>query len=174
MYYAVMFRLISLDHHLTLKIPPACPARRLYKQLKGPLAGPVVKQVVDYIYNSGSDWCRPIDEDAPRRYPERIKGGDISQMRRVADKLARKVDYDRRTGWGRAAVDSLSRVEIASLEQDARAVPDVRGMGLKDALFLLESRGLKVRFTGRGSVLHQSIVAGTRAKPGTTITITLG
>ena len=140
----------------------------------GPLAGPVVKQVVDYIYNSSNDWCRAVDEDAPRRYPERIKGGDIAQIRRVADKFARKVDYDRRTGWGRVAVDSLSRVEISSLQQDARAVPDVRGMGLKDALFLLESRGLKVRFSGRGSVLHQSINAGTRVKPGTAITITLG
>ena len=52
-------------------------------------------------------------------------------------------------------------------------MPDVRGMGLKDALFILESRGLKVRFTGQGAVTQQSISAGTRIVPGTAVSITL-
>jgi cell division protein FtsI (penicillin-binding protein 3) len=40
-------------------------------------------------------------------------------------------------------------------------MPDVRGMGLKDALYALESRGLKVSFTGAGAVCEQSIEPGT-------------
>ena len=52
-------------------------------------------------------------------------------------------------------------------------MPDVRGMGLKDALFLLESRGLKVRFSGQGTVTQQTISAGSRIVPGATVTITL-
>ena len=52
-------------------------------------------------------------------------------------------------------------------------MPDVRGMGLKDALFLLESRGLRVRFTGQGTVTQQSISAGARISPGATVAITL-
>lgn len=52
-------------------------------------------------------------------------------------------------------------------------MPDVRGMGLKDALFVLESRGLKVRFSGRGAVTQQSITAGARIEPGTAVVITL-
>lgn len=40
-------------------------------------------------------------------------------------------------------------------------MPDVRGMGLKDALYALESRGLKVSFTGAGAVWEQSIEPGT-------------
>ena len=39
--------------------------------------------------------------------------------------------------------------------------PDVVGMGLKDAVYLLENMGLKVTTTGRGRVLNQSLVAGT-------------
>lgn len=39
-------------------------------------------------------------------------------------------------------------------------MPDVRGMGLRDALWELEQRGLKVSFTGKGSVVSQSIKAG--------------
>jgi cell division protein ftsI/penicillin-binding protein 2 len=52
-------------------------------------------------------------------------------------------------------------------------MPDVRGMGLKDALFVLESRGLKVRFSGVGAVTQQSIPAGARITPGSTVGITL-
>lgn len=41
-------------------------------------------------------------------------------------------------------------------------VPDVRGMGLRDAIYLLENRGLKTIVRGSGRVLRQSILPGTR------------
>lgn len=139
----------------------------------GPLAGPVVKRLVDYIYNRGQEWYGRLERQGPRRYPERIKGGEIAQIRRVAGRLSPDVDYDRRTGWGRATVDSLAEVTIASLPDDRSVMPDVQGMGLKDALFLLESRGLHVRFSGEGAVTRQSIAAGQRISPGATVSITL-
>jgi len=40
-------------------------------------------------------------------------------------------------------------------------MPDIRGVGLKDALFLLENRKMKVVFHGRGKVTGQSIEPGT-------------
>lgn len=139
----------------------------------GPLAGPVVKRMVDYIYARSHDWYGRVEKDGPRRYPDRIKGGDIAQVRRVADKFSPRASFDRRTGWGRTRVDSLSNVEIASLPDEPGTMPDVRGMGLKDALFVLESRGLRVRFSGCGAVAQQSITAGTRIAPGSAVTITL-
>ena len=39
--------------------------------------------------------------------------------------------------------------------------PNVVGMGLKDAVYLLENMGLKVTSTGRGRVMNQSLIAGT-------------
>lgn len=80
---------------------------------------------------------------------------------------------DARKGWGKATVDSLSRVSVRSLTTSATQMPDVHGMGLKDALFLLESRGLRVRFTGSGAVTSQSIPAGQTIRSGTTVTIEL-
>ena len=139
----------------------------------GPLAGPVVKRMVDYICTRNYDWYGRVERDGPRRYPERMKGGDIEQIRRVADKLSPRTSFDERTGWGRASVDSLSNVRITSLPDGRETMPDVRGMGLKDALFLLESRGLRVRFTGQGTVTQQSISAGARISPGATVAITL-
>jgi cell division protein FtsI (penicillin-binding protein 3) len=46
-------------------------------------------------------------------------------------------------------------------------------MGLKDALYVLENRGLRVRISGNGMVRRQSIPPGTRARQGTTIVIEL-
>ncbi len=145
----------------------------------GPLAGPVVKRMADYIYNREQEWHATLDvpHDAPYadpQRPQRIKGGDIAAVRKVADVLdARSVSYESRTGWGRARVDSASRVEITTVAEDPSLVPDVRGMGLKDALFLMESRGLRVSFSGTGAVQQQSLAPGTRAVHGAAVHLTL-
>jgi cell division protein FtsI (penicillin-binding protein 3) len=44
---------------------------------------------------------------------------------------------------------------------DRSVTPNVLGMGLKDAVYLLENMGLKVAATGRGRVINQSLLAGT-------------
>jgi len=46
-------------------------------------------------------------------------------------------------------------------------VPDVTGMGARDAVYLLESKGLKVKLAGRGKVVKQSLAPGTKFKRGT-------
>ena len=48
----------------------------------------------------------------------------------------------------------------------ANVVPDVKGMGARDAIFLMESRGIKVKVQGCGSVCEQSLMAGKVIKPG--------
>jgi cell division protein FtsI (penicillin-binding protein 3) len=52
-------------------------------------------------------------------------------------------------------------------------IPSVIGMGLKDAVYLLENKGLKVLASGRGRVLNQSVLAGTTFKKGQTVTLLL-
>lgn len=51
-------------------------------------------------------------------------------------------------------------------EGSKHIVPDVTGMGAKDAVYLLESRHVKARVKGRGKVKSQSIHAGTAIKQG--------
>ena len=52
-------------------------------------------------------------------------------------------------------------------------VPSVVGMGAKDAVYLLESKGLKVNLVGVGKVKSQSIANGSVVKKGQTITLTM-
>ena len=56
----------------------------------------------------------------------------------------------------------------------AEEVPDVSGLGARDAIRLLESLGLNVRLHGQGRVQKQNIPAGTKAVRGQTITLELG
>jgi cell division protein FtsI (penicillin-binding protein 3) len=52
-------------------------------------------------------------------------------------------------------------------------MPDVTGMGLRDAVFLLENAGLRVRISGSGTIRKQSKEAGARFTKGDLITIEL-
>ncbi|MBQ7297852.1 MAG: transpeptidase family protein [Alistipes sp.] len=137
------------------------------------LAGPVVKRVVDYLYAREHDWSRKLETHGEKYYPTRMKGGSVEQLRRVADELSPSLRSDTRHGWGRATVDSTARVHVTTLPTASDAMPDVVGMGLKDALFLLESRGLKVVVRGHGTVVQQSLPPEVRVRAGETVTITL-
>ena len=52
-------------------------------------------------------------------------------------------------------------------------MPDVTGMGAKDAVYALEKTGLRVALSGIGKVESQSIQYGTRTIKGQTIKISL-
>ncbi len=53
-------------------------------------------------------------------------------------------------------------------------VPDVKGMGARDAVYIMESRGIRVRVKGRGKVLRQSVQPGYRVKKNMVCEIELG
>lgn len=135
------------------------------------LAGPVVQQLVGYLSTRHPDFRSHVPE-GEHHTPREIKGGDLGAVRKVNDRYDGALERVPREGWGRILNDSTEqRIVPSALHADR--VPDVRGMGLKDALFLLESHGLKVNFSGKGAVVRQSPEAGTPLKRGTTASITL-
>jgi cell division protein FtsI (penicillin-binding protein 3) len=62
---------------------------------------------------------------------------------------------------------------LNSSASSGSVTPNVVGMGLKDAVYLLENKGLKVAASGRGKVMNQSLTAGTNFKKGQAITLLL-
>ena len=52
-------------------------------------------------------------------------------------------------------------------------MPDVKGMGLKDALFVLENRRVKVVAKGKGKVFAQSVSAGAPISKAQTVVVEL-
>ena len=74
--------------------------------------------------------------------------------------------------WVKTFTDQKqTRVEPIAVSQNA--IPNLVGMGLKDAVFILENLGLNVQVQGRGKVFSQNIKPGTVARKGTSILISL-
>lgn len=137
------------------------------------LTGPVQKRVATFLYNRDTNWTVETDGSDTEHYPTDIKGGDIAKIRKVASRFSPRTTYGDRTGWGRADVEQNSTVAITTLDDSRNTMPDVTGMGLSDAIFLLENRGLKVSFTGSGKVVGQSVAAGSGIKRGERVTLKL-
>lgn len=77
--------------------------------------------------------------------------------------------------WGHALESSGKTIALHRVpEVDKNTMPDVHGMGAKDAVYLIESRGVKVKLNGRGKVMEQSIGAGHRIKKGMVCSLRLG
>lgn len=135
------------------------------------LAGPVEQQLVAYLSTRHPDFRREVSEEE-EYLPIRIKGGDLASVRRVANHYDGELGSVPRSGWGRVVSDSLGQ-RVVEIDPTSDRVPDVRGMGLKDALYLLERCGLRVTFSGKGAVVKQSPEAGSPLNVGATASITL-
>jgi len=68
---------------------------------------------------------------------------------------------------------SYLNTPLNSSASSGSVTPNVVGMGLKDAVYLLETKGLRVAASGRGKVMNQSLAAGTGFNKGQTIAILL-
>ena len=74
--------------------------------------------------------------------------------------------------WGKAERQP-DLIALQQVQIDKNTVPDVTGMGARDAVYLLESLGLKVRLHGRGKVKSQSYSAGKQITAGSECVLNL-
>ena len=76
--------------------------------------------------------------------------------------------------WGKAEKVGNRMVKLLKEKQYAKnVVPDITGMGARDAVYMMESRGIKTRVYGRGKVIKQSLAPGTPIKKGACCLINL-
>lgn len=136
------------------------------------LAGPVQQRVASYLYNREREWAERLVVSDVKQLPSDVKGGNIEHIGSVASHFDLASTYTSPTGWGTTKT-GISSIYITSTTADKRVVPDVMGMGLADAIFLLENRGLDVTFTGNGKVVNQSIKAGSPLRHGDKIKLRL-
>ncbi len=75
------------------------------------------------------------------------------------------ISYKNKTDKPWVEVDPFeSKMLIEDKEVSTTKIPDVRGMGARDALYVLENLGLKVAMHGRGKVSRQTILPGTKVR----------
>lgn len=109
----------------------------------------------------------------------KVKNGNIANAEYVLDALGIRntVSIDGITEnvfiTGKTYNKGSDLMELIGQEQSEKFVPDVKGMGAKDAVFLLENMGLKVHLSGMGKVYYQSILHGTLIRKGQIIELKL-
>ena len=75
--------------------------------------------------------------------------------------------------WGKAVSDRREIALDRTASMPRNRMPDVHGMGARDAVFLIESRGVRTRLKGRGKVTEQSIEPGRPVRRGMTCELVL-
>jgi cell division protein FtsI (penicillin-binding protein 3) len=65
-------------------------------------------------------------------------------------------------------------IKLTAKKMDKGLVPNVKGLGARDAVALLEKEGLRVIISGAGRVISQSQSAGSPLRKGSTIVLKLG
>lgn len=139
------------------------------------VAGPVFKEIADKVYSTSLDMHEEINnknakENSVAPYS---KSGNKEDLLLVFKKLGINIyDTSHETNW----VSTTSRetmVELNTRQVTQNLVPNVLDMPLSDAVFLIENAGLRADFRGRGKVMRQSIMPGTRVNRGERITIEL-
>jgi len=139
----------------------------------GYMSGAVFKQIAEAIYTRDIA-AKPIilgKESLATDVPK-IKGGMSDYSKYVLNKL--NVHYtDSLKGKWINPQWTADRLVLKEQTIKNNAVPNVIGMGAKDAVYALENTGLQVNLLGRGEVYSQSLNAGTNVLRGQTITIQL-
>lgn len=140
----------------------------------GTMSGGVFKNIAEQIY-AHSEVLPVTDKmkDTVNVFHPLVLNGDYKQTIKVLREL--DVDYRNlkdRSSWIRASIED-DKVEIKDLKSVENLIPNVVGMGAKDALYILENAGLYVHLSGYGRVRSQSVPAGSRIMKGQTVALTL-
>ncbi len=142
----------------------------------GTMSGGVVKAIAEKVYASHIAFAvRGLKRDSTAVMLPMAKAGDRDALEYVLDRLDIDVDTDSTdTRWIVAKrVDEEEVVKLKDIVIREGLVPNVVGMGAKDAVYLLESVGLRVALNGLGRVSSQSISPGARVSKGQTVSLTL-
>ena len=138
------------------------------------VSGRVFKEIADHIYKRYLNTPKAMPPGVLDSFNYGIAGTkndlnsifnylNISYKDNIKEDVVRKANIK----------NKVAEIKIDSTSLTANVTPDVKGLGLKDAVYLLENKGFRVSFTGKGKVATQSFVAGTPFSKGQNILLIL-
>jgi cell division protein FtsI (penicillin-binding protein 3) len=140
----------------------------------GTLAAPVFREIATKLYAMYVD-----KKDAAMPYQKQKDStayfytGFTKDIHQVYSQLHIKyTDSTKQQQWASVQADNYKPV-VKPVVIQKQVMPNVKGMGLKDALYVLETMGVKVNVKGKGKVQAQSLPAGALVAKGITVMIEL-
>jgi cell division protein FtsI (penicillin-binding protein 3) len=139
----------------------------------GTLAGPVFKEVATKLY------AMYVDKKAPDLFATKkdssayFYAGRTNDIKNVYKTLNIGYQDSALQGdWSNVFATNYQPVVKTTVVRK-QVMPNVKGMGLKDALYLLENMGVKVSVKGKGKVANQSVAPGSTVAKGAAVALEL-
>ncbi len=143
----------------------------------GEVAGPIFREIADNCYATNvdlkknvADFRKPIIKND--KLPVNSKG-KLEDYERLNEFLDFKIEKEYKSDDWVYLKSSQDTLLLKGQDIVSNIIPNVKGMGLRDAIHVLENMGLKVIVRGTGKVYRQSIKPGTKARR-QRITLNLG
>lgn len=138
------------------------------------VSGPVFKEVAEKVYATSlgvKDEEGVYDTDCQSfAIPSMVYFNDFLDYCNIENiSFVDNVENDK---WVKVDVGE-EEISVNPIVMDENCVPELKGMNATDAIYLLESMGWKVTFTGYGKVKSQSVKAGTELEKGRIINLEL-
>lgn len=125
------------------------------------VAGPVFKEIAEKVYAIKAIDQKPINQQSSEWAVAQMPTttGFVEDLEEVFRSVGIGYHANEVTQWADATAKK-SGVKLSGRDWKEGVVPDVRGMGLRDATYILENLGLRVRSDGIGKVISQSLKPG--------------
>ena len=145
------------------------------------MAAPVFKEIADKVFATNLDIHRGVNVSGAGELSKVmpvIRNGNQNAIRQVAAAfhIPLSKPEEGSSEWvttsGHTGVVTLTSGKIDE-QLKSGTVPNLSGMLAKDALYLLENNGLKVKLNGSGVVASQSLAAGAKYQKDSQITLEL-
>ncbi len=135
------------------------------------VSGPAFREIADKVYASdfGIKQAAPAQHLVGNTQPPRIKEGNFKAIKQVYSKLGMRAQY----ASASPTADTSNGIAYQEISYKKGSVPNVTGMGLSDALYVLGNAGYKVGVRGSGVVKNQSVTGGSLIPKGSKITLEL-
>ena len=146
-----------------------------FSQYGSNVAAPIFKEIADKIYARDIQMHEAMAMDKTSEYGvfPVVRAGNLFDLTILCNELGISNYPDSEDEWVRASIDANS-LRWKTNKNKEHLMPNVEGMTLRDAIYLLEKEGLSVHFKGKGRVKKQSKVVGRKVRKGEQIIIELG
>ncbi|MCP4123801.1 MAG: transpeptidase family protein [Bacteroidetes bacterium] len=141
----------------------------------GSVAAPVFKEIADKVMSVDLEMHEPFNSaEDEKQFAAKDYTISVPDYRVLADQFGFAADEFANAAYVRSSLNKDGDPVFKAISFESKVIPDVRGMGLDDALFQMENAGIKVQFSGRGKVMRQSVKAGEPVVKNMTIELKLG
>ncbi len=148
------------------------PSNNVY--FGGAVAAPIFKEIADKVYSNHIELHGVPASDTINNLFPIAKAGQQKEAKKIFAELRVPFSTKDESAQNISSTITSDQVILGERKTTTGIVPDVRGMSVKDAIYILENSGLRVQCNGRGSVIRQSLTPGMKISKGQLIFIELG